>query len=134
MQAKPLEDAGKAEFVPVHRAANESVPRRPLDLDEKAIAPQEDVGGSEGDALIAIEKAVVVPERLRQRRRFFFKGIVIAVLRAKNRGLHSAFIPDSMKAAEQLDQSMLHPVDFRYRKIIRHLLGEALQQITVAGH
>ena len=134
MQTKPLEDAGKAEFVPIHRAANESVPRRPLDLDEKAIAPQEDVGGSEGDALIAIEKAVVVPERLHHRRRLFFKGIVIAVLRAKNRGLHGAFIPDSMKAAEQLDQSMLHPVDFRYRKIIRHLLGETLQQITVVGH
>jgi hypothetical protein len=36
--------------------------------------------------------------------------------------------------AEHLDQSMLHAVDFRYRKVVRHLLGETLQQVTVASN
>jgi hypothetical protein len=39
-----------------------------------------------------------------------------------------------MEAAEQLDQSMLHSVDFRHREVIRHLLGETLQQVAIAGH
>jgi hypothetical protein len=29
---------------------------------------------------------------------------------------------------------MLHPVDFSYRKVVRHLLGETLQQVTVASN
>jgi hypothetical protein len=49
-------------------------------------------------------------------------------------GLHSALIPDTMETVEYLDQSMLHQVDFRHRKGIRHLLGEARQQVTVASH
>jgi len=28
-----------------------------------------------------------------------------------------------MKAAEHFNQSMLHPIDFRDRQVIRHLLG-----------
>jgi hypothetical protein len=55
-------------------------------------------------------------------------------LRTKNRGLNSALIADTMETAKPLDQSILHPVDFRYREVLPHLLGETLQQITVAGH
>jgi hypothetical protein len=39
-----------------------------------------------------------------------------------------------METAEHFDQAILHPVDFRYRKIIRHLLGETLQQVTVTSN
>ena len=87
---------------------------------------QENIGGGESDALIAVEEAVVVAERLHQRGRFFFDGVVIAGLRTKNGGLNSALIADTLATAEHLDQSMLHPVDFRDRKVIRHLLGETL--------
>jgi hypothetical protein len=45
----------------------------------------------------------------------------MADLGTKNGGLNSAFIADSVKTAEHLSQSMLHPVDFRHRKVIRHL-------------
>jgi hypothetical protein len=51
----------------------------------------------------------------------------------KNGGLNSALVADTMETAEHLDQSMLHPGDFRYRKIFRHLLGETLQQVTIAS-
>ena len=37
----PVEDLGKAEFVPVHRAVNKHVSVLAFDLDVKAIAPQE---------------------------------------------------------------------------------------------
>jgi hypothetical protein len=84
--------------------------------------------------LLPVEESVVIRERLHQRGRFFFDGVVIASLRTKNGGLNSALIPDTMEAAEYLDPSMLHKVDFRHRKVIRHLLGEKLQQITIASN
>jgi hypothetical protein len=56
---------GKAEFVPVHCADDERVPVQAFDLDVRAVAPQDDIGGGEGDALIAVEEAVVVAERER---------------------------------------------------------------------
>jgi hypothetical protein len=49
--------------------------------------------------------------------RFFFKGVVIASLRTKNGGLNRALIAHASQASEQLDQSMLHPVDFRHRAV-----------------
>jgi hypothetical protein len=36
----------------------------------KAITPQEDIGGSESDALVAVGQAAVVAERLHQSSRF----------------------------------------------------------------
>jgi hypothetical protein len=122
----PVEDLGKAEFVPLHRADDECVSHLALDLDVKAIAPQEDIGGSEGDALVAVEKPMVIAERFHERGRFFFDGVVIAGLRTENSGLNRALIANTVEAAEQFDQSILHAVDFRYRKVVRHLLGETL--------
>jgi hypothetical protein len=130
----PIEDLGKAEFVPLHRAVDECVCVQALDLDVKAVASQEDIGGGESDALVAVDEAVIVAERLHQRSRFFFDGVVIAGLRTKNGGLNSSLVADTMETAEHLDQSMLHPVDFRYGKKIRHLLGETLQQVTIASN
>jgi hypothetical protein len=130
----PVKDLGKAEFVPVHRAVDESVCVQAPDLDVKAVASQKDIGSGESDALIAIEEALVIAERLHQRGRFFFDGVVTADLRTKNGGLNRALIADTMETAEHFDQSMLHPVDFTYRKVIRHLLGETLQQVTIASN
>ena len=56
----PVKDLGKAEFVPVHRAVDERVSLRALDLDVKAVATQEDISGGESDALVAVEEAVVI--------------------------------------------------------------------------
>ena len=72
MVTDPVEDLGEAEFVPLHRADDERMPFKAFDLDVKAVAPQEDVGGGESDALISVEEAVAVAERLNQRGRFFF--------------------------------------------------------------
>jgi len=127
----PFENLYKAKFVPFHRADDEGVSIQTFDIDVKTVAPQEDIGRGECDALITVEEAVVVTERLHKRGRFFFTGVVIADLRTKNCGLNSALVADAMETAEQLDQSMLHPVNFRYRKVIRHLFGETLQQVAV---
>ena len=99
----PVEDLGKAEFVPVHRAIDERISVQALDLDGKAVAPQEDIGGGESDAPITIEEAVVIAERLHQRGRFFFDGVVIAGLRTENGGLNRPLIADAMETAEHLD-------------------------------
>src|SRR5882757_1618130 len=60
----PLGDLRKAEFVPVHGADDKGESVRGFDFDVGAVAPQEDVGGGEGDALVAVEEAVVVGEGL----------------------------------------------------------------------
>jgi len=39
-----------------------------------------------------------------------------------------------MQASEDVDEPMLHLVDLSDRQVIRHLLGETLEQVTVAGH
>lgn len=65
---------------------------------------------------------------------FLFERIVIANLRAENRGLNGIFVADALEATEYPNQAMLYQVDFRYREIVGHLPGETLQQITVAGH
>ena len=57
MLTDPVEDLGEAEFVPVHRADYECVSVQAFDLDEKAVAPQEDIGGGESDAPTAVEEA-----------------------------------------------------------------------------
>ena len=54
MLTEPVKDLGKAEFVPVDRAVDERVSVHAFDLNVKAMASQEDVGGGESDALIAI--------------------------------------------------------------------------------
>ena len=58
----PVEDFDKAEFVPVHRAVDELIPIHAFDLDVEAVAPQEDIGAGERDALVAVDEAVVVAE------------------------------------------------------------------------
>ena len=103
MLTDPFEDLGKTEFVSVHRAIDERISVQAFDLDGKAVAPQEDIGGGESDALISVEEAVIVGERLHQRGRFFFDGVVIAGLRSENGGLNRPLIADAMETAEHLD-------------------------------
>ena len=86
-----------------------------------SVTLQKNAGSGESNTLIAVEEAVVICERLHQRGRFFFDGVVIAGLRTKNGGLNRALIANTVETAEHFDQPMLHPVDFRDRKVIRHL-------------
>ena len=44
MVTDPVEDLGKAEFVPLHRGDYECVSVQALDFDVKAVAPQEYIG------------------------------------------------------------------------------------------
>lgn len=99
----PVEDLGEPEFAPVHRADNELVTLKAFDIDVKAIAPEEDVGGSEGDPLVAVEEAVVISRRFHQRGRFFFDGTVVSGLRTKNGGLDSVLIAHTLETAEDFD-------------------------------
>jgi hypothetical protein len=99
----PVEDWGKTEFAPVHRANDECVSILGFYLDVKAVPAEEDIGGSESDALIAVEEAMVVAERLHQRGSFFFDGIVITNVRTKNGGLNRALIADTVETAKHLD-------------------------------
>ena len=115
MLADPIKDLRKAEFVPLDRADDELVSVQVFDFDVEAVAPQEDIGGSESDALVAVEEPVGVSERLHQRGRLFFDGVVVSGLWAENGGLNRALVADPMPAAEHLDQPMLHQVDFRDR-------------------
>ena len=63
--ADPVEDLREAEFLPIqflsiNGAINKLVPCLSIGLDVETVAPKEDVGGSEGDPLVAVEEAVIV--------------------------------------------------------------------------
>jgi hypothetical protein len=62
--ADPVEDPGEAKFVAVHRAVDELVPFPCIDFDLQTVASQEDIGSSEGNPLVAVEKAAAdaIPE------------------------------------------------------------------------
>jgi hypothetical protein len=68
----PIEDLPEPQFVPIYEAVDELEPFLARDVDVKTIATQEDIGGGESDALVAVKEAVIIAERLLQRRRFFF--------------------------------------------------------------
>ena len=126
MLPDPIEDPREAELTPIHRAVDECVALRPRYLDVKSISPQEDVGCSESDTLVAIEEAMVISQRLHQGGGFFFDGIVVSGLRAENCGLNRALITDAMHATEHLNETVLHRVDFCHRQEVRHLLRKTL--------
>ena len=134
MLTDPDKNLRKAELMPRYRAIDKSVSVYSSNFEIEAIASQKDVGSSEGDALIAVNEAVVVTERLHQSCRFLINGAVTTGLGTKNAGLHGTLIADTMAAAKHLDQSMLHTVDFGYRQGVRHLFGETLQQVMVASN
>ena len=103
MFSNPVEDVRKIEFMPRYRAIDKSMAIRGIHFYEIAISPEKDVGCGESDALIAVNKSMVVGKGLHQRGGFFFDGIVIADLRPKNRGLYSSLVTDTMKTAEHFD-------------------------------
>jgi hypothetical protein len=123
----PDKNLRKAEFMPCYRAIDKSVSVYSFNFKIEAVASEENVSSSEGDALVAVNEAFVVTERLHQGCRFLIEGTVIAGLGAKNGGFNGTFIADTMATAKHLDQSMLHTVDFGYRQEVRHLFGETLQ-------
>jgi hypothetical protein len=70
----PFEDLGKAQLASVHRAVDKLVPFRAADIDVKTFATQENIRCGEGYALVAIDKSVIVPERLHQSCSRFLNG------------------------------------------------------------
>ena len=111
--SNPFTDLRQAKLAAVHcspdkAAINELVPSFRIDFDVEPIASQEDISGGEGDPLVAVEKAVIVAERLHQRGRFFFEGVVIADLGAENGGLNRILVANPVPSAEPVDQEVLH--------------------------
>lgn len=122
----PIEDPRETELVAFHRAVDERVALRPRYLDVKSVSPQEDIGRSKSDTLVAIEEAVVITERFHQRRCFLLDRAAVSGLRAKNCGLNRALIADAMHATEHLNETVLHRIDFCDRQEVRHLLRKTL--------
>ena len=58
--AKPIEDLGETELLPAYRAVDKCVSVQTFDFNIKAVAPQKYISGRECDALVAVEKPVVV--------------------------------------------------------------------------
>ncbi len=84
--------------------------------------------------LSPLDEPVVVAKRLHGRSRFLFERVVVPHLRTEHGSLDCSVISIAIPATENLDQSMLHPVDLADGQVFRHLFGERLQQIAVAGH
>jgi len=58
----PVEDLRKAEFVSIHRSVDKRLSVQAFDLNVKAIASQDDIGGSESDGgLLPSRKPWLLP-------------------------------------------------------------------------
>jgi len=122
----PLYNPREPEFTPLHRSVDKLKSLLACDINIETIAAQENVGSSKSNALVTVEKAVVVAKRFHQRRCFLFDGIVITDLRTKDRGLYSTLVTHAMETAEHLNEPVLHRVRFSHRKVVRHLLCKTL--------
>lgn len=99
-----------------------------FDLDVKAVASGEDIGGCESIVLIAVEKSLIVAERVHQRGRFPFQGSREAISEpSKNRSsIYSAdaqilckrFYPHCSQYFQQVTDT-----PFRARITASHNLG-----------
>src|SRR5215469_6333064 len=53
-------------------------------------------------------------------------------LRTENGGLRCALVSDTVKAAEWIDQSRSHSIDFGDCQVLHHLPGQTLEQVAIA--
>ena len=127
MQADPGEDLGKAKFMPGYRAVDKSVSIDPFYFEIETIASQEHISSREGDSLVPVDEPMVVADRLHEGCGFLLKAVVVTRLGTKNGCFHRTLVADTVTAAEQLDEAMLHSVDFGHCKELRHLLSQPLQ-------
>jgi hypothetical protein len=126
VKTEPIQYLRKPKFVRSYGADDKLVPIFSFDINVTPVATKENVGRGECDPLVAVEKAVIVAERLHQRRTFFLEGGVVTSLRTENGGLHSALIPNTLGSPEHINQQVLHLVDLCHRQVLAHLLGETL--------
>jgi hypothetical protein len=92
----PLQNPGKPKLLPAHRPGDELIPFFRDNIKIETVDPQEGVRRGECDALVAVYEAVIVIQRLHQRRCLFFKRAVIPGLRTENGGLDCALAPDAL--------------------------------------
>lgn len=72
-----------------------------LGLQPRAVEAEKDVHAGEGDALVAVDEAMVHRQAFPQRRRLLDEVGVVAGLRAKQRGFDQAEVAHAFSAAEQ---------------------------------
>ena len=77
---------------------------------------------------------MVHAQRFHQGGSLFLHRVVVARLWTIHRRLNRTGIAYAMQTAEQLDEAMLHAVDFGHRKVLAHLFGQPLKQFTISGH
>lgn len=130
--AQPFGDVGKTEFAAIKRAVNEVVSVASIHRYVETVAAQENVSRCKGDPFVAIDKSVVVGERLHQRGRFLNDGVVVASLRAEHGGLDGILVADALATAEFGDQEVVHLVYLGDRQVFRHLFGEACEKFAIS--
>jgi hypothetical protein len=64
--ADPDKNLGKAKFLPGYRAVDKSVSIYSFHFEIETVASQEHISSSEGDALVAVDEAMVVAQRLQE--------------------------------------------------------------------
>jgi hypothetical protein len=101
MPAQPLVEHGLAEGAGFEVAVDEVDDVVRLGLQPCAVQAEKDVRAGEGDALVAVDEAVVHRQAFPQRRRLLDEIGIVAGLRAQQRGFDQAEVAHAFRAAEQ---------------------------------
>lgn len=117
MAVEPRPDLTDAKFSFGDGFGNEFVGRDSLQLKIVAVDPQKGVGRSQADSFIAIEKGMVVRERLHESRGFVNEVVVVPVLRTEDGRFKQAMVAKAVNAAKFVDELAVHFHGFRHGQI-----------------
>lgn len=102
-----------------------------LGLQPCAVEAEEDVQAGEGDALVAVDEAVVHGETFPQSRRLLDEVGIVAGLRAQQRGFDQAVVAHALRSAEQFELLGMDVERVVEREIL-HLLRQRLVDLRPA--
>src|SRR5271166_5356142 len=124
----PFMKQGEAEFSCGNCLHYEVISSLVSHLEIESVHQHESVNRCEGHPLIAVQKGVIVDQRLKQRGRLFAQVVVVTSLRPENSGLQCAMIEHPGLAAVFLDLVMMDGDDFSHRQVnaLGHYLASRL--------
>jgi len=114
MRCNPLVKQREAELAFRHRFHHELEGSLAGDVQIESVHQEKRVSGGKPDPFVAIQKCVIIDQRLQQGGRLFAQVIVVARLRTENRSFQCALIQHPVLATVFLNLVMVDGDDFSH--------------------
>ena len=133
MSGEPFPNLPDAEFPFADGFCDELVRREGFDFQIMAVDAEKGVRRRETDSFVAVEKGMVVGERLHQRGGFVNQVVVVSALRTKDGSFQEPPVSKPMNSAKLLDELPvhLHGLADGHVDVPRHLLRQEFVQLPI---